>query len=107
MAPAKRAAEMWCMAFAGESPEIVILRLSNVYGPGDKGRVIPRFVKNAILGLPLTVFGGEQVLDFVWIETVVDALERTAFGPYMSEPLIIGSGKGIPIIELSEQSDRA
>jgi UDP-glucose 4-epimerase len=99
----KAAAEMWCRSFIGESPEIAILRLSNVYGPGDKGRVIPRFVKSAILDSPMTVFGGRQVLDFVWIETVVDALERVAFGPFVPEPLNIGSGTGIPIVELCER----
>jgi nucleoside-diphosphate-sugar epimerase len=103
----KAAAEMWCRAFSGEGPEISILRLANVYGPGDKGRVIPRFVKNAIQGLPLTVFGGRQVLDLVWIDTVVDALERAAFGSFVPEPLNIASGKGIPIVELCERIIRA
>jgi nucleoside-diphosphate-sugar epimerase len=103
----KAAAEMCCGAFVREGPEIAIVRLSNVYGPGDKGRVIPRFVDNAILGLPLTVFGGEQVLDFVWIETVLDSLMRIAFGRYVPEVLNIGSGRGVMIVELCERIVRA
>src|SRR5207248_9648701 len=76
---------------------------SNVYGPGDKGRVIPRFVQNALRGVPLTLFGGGQVMDFVWIETVVDALVRSGFGPYVPGPLNVGSGKGTSIVELGER----
>jgi UDP-glucose 4-epimerase len=99
----KAAAEMCCAAFASGGLNISIVRLSNVYGPGDKGRVIPRFVHNALLGLPLTVFGGEQLLDFVWIETVLDCLMRVGFGPCVRQPLNIGSGRGVPIVELCER----
>ena len=99
----KAAAEMCCAAFAANGLEVSILRLSNVYGPGDKGRVIPRFVRNALLGLPLTVFGGEQIMDFVSVDTVVECLLRAGFGPYLPGPLNIGSGRGIPIVELCER----
>lgn len=95
----KAAAEMCCAAFASELG-IAIVRLANVYGPGDKGRVIPRFVHNAIHGLPLTLFGGEQFLDFVWIETVVQALMRVGFDAEVKGPLNIGSGQGTRLIEL-------
>ena len=103
----KAAAEMCCRAFICEGPEIGIVRLSNVYGPGDKERVIPRFVDSAILGRPLVIFGGEQVLDFVWIETVLDSLVRVAFGPHQPEALNIGSGRGVTIVELCERIIRA
>jgi len=120
----KAAAEMCCGAFSSGvfngvfngvsngvsnevsnevSTEISIVRLSNVYGPGDKGRVIPLFVKNAIEGLPLILFGARQVIDFVWIDTVVDALVRLGTGPYVPGPLNIASGKGIAISELAER----
>jgi nucleoside-diphosphate-sugar epimerase len=103
----KAAGEMCCGAFAGGGQEISILRLSNVYGPGDKGRVVPLFVENAINELPLTLFGAAQVMDFVWIETVVDVLLRAGFGPYVAGPLNVGSGQGISIVELAERIVRA
>jgi UDP-glucose 4-epimerase len=99
----KAAGEMCCRSFAGDGPEIAIVRLSNVYGPGDRDRVIPRFVRKAILGLPLTVFGGAQILDFVWIGTVAEALLRSAFGPHIAFPLNIGSGQGVSILELCQR----
>jgi len=96
----KAAAEMCCGAFPGE---ISIARFSNVYGPGDKGRVIPHFVKNAVLDLPLTLFGARQVIDFVWIDTAVEALLQLGLGPYIPGPLNIASGTGIAIFELASR----
>ncbi|HWE52173.1 MAG TPA: NAD-dependent epimerase/dehydratase family protein [Bryobacteraceae bacterium] len=96
----KAAAEMCCGAFPGE---ISIVRLSNVYGPGDKGRVIPLFVKNAVQDLPLTLFGARQVIDFLWIDTAVEALIGLGLGPFIPGPLNIASGKGTAISELASR----
>ena len=56
----------------------VIARLFNTVGPGQTGRygmVIPRFVRQALAGEPLTVFGtGEQVRCFCHVHDVVPAL---------------------------------
>src|SRR5215468_6485595 len=72
----KLAGEACCGMFQSADLPVTILRLANVYGPGDRERVIPIFVENALCGKPLTLYGGDQVLDFVWIETVVEAFER-------------------------------
>lgn len=99
----KAAGEMYCRALGAESLETVILRLANVYGPGDKDRVIPIFVENALSGRPLTLFGGDQVLDFVWIDTVLDALVQCGLGQFVEEPVNIGSGKGTRISQLAQR----
>jgi nucleoside-diphosphate-sugar epimerase len=99
----KAAAEMCCAPFPANGLDVAIVRLSNVYGPGDKGRVIPRFIESALRGLPLTLFGSSQVMDFVWIETVLDALLGLGFGPPVPCPLNVGSGKGISILELCDR----
>lgn len=99
----KAAAEMCCAAFLNGGMEVSIVRLSNVYGPGDQGRVIPKFLESALRGVPLTLFGTEQVMDFVWIDTVLDALERLGTGAYVAGPLNIGSGKGTTILELARR----
>jgi len=53
-----------------------VIRLSNVYGsPRDlPERVIPRLIAQALKGDPLTVYGGDQVLDFTFIDDVIDGL---------------------------------
>ncbi len=68
----KAAAEMYCSIFPGL--EVVILRLANVYGPGDSDRVVPLFVSAALQGRPIVIFGDNKVLDLVWTEDVVNAL---------------------------------
>ncbi len=57
---------------------VVIVRLFNTVGPRQTGRygmVVPNFVKQALLGHPLTVFGdGTQSRCFTYVSDVVGAL---------------------------------
>jgi UDP-glucose 4-epimerase len=61
---------------------VVIARLFNTVGPRQTGRygmVIPNFVKQALLGHPITVFGdGQQSRCFTYVSDVVGALARLA-----------------------------
>jgi len=61
---------------------VVIVRLFNTVGPRQTGRygmVVPNFVKQALLGHPLTVFGdGTQRRCFTYVSDVVGALVRLA-----------------------------
>jgi len=64
---------------------VVIARLFNTVGPRQTGRygmVIPNFVKQALLGRPLTVFGdGTQRRCFTYVSDVVEALVELAERP--------------------------
>ena len=97
----KAAAEMYCRAFRQNGLQVVILRLANVYGPGDTGRVIPLFVEQALRGIPLVLYDGTQVLDFVWIGTVVSVLMDAGFREFLPGPINIGSGIGVTVRELA------
>lgn len=77
----------------------MVLRLDNVYEPGDRDRVIPLFAAAANAGFPITVFGSQKILNFVWIDVVVDALIKAALGSYIRGPVNIGSGKGTTIFD--------
>jgi UDP-glucose 4-epimerase len=99
----KIAGEVYCRLAAQQGLETVVLRLANVYGPGDRDRVIPLFAAAARAGLPITVFGGQKILDFVWVDVVVDALIQAAFGSYIRGPANIGSGKGTKIVDLARR----
>jgi UDP-glucose 4-epimerase len=61
---------------------VVIVRLFNTVGPRQTGRygmVIPNFVKQALLGHPITVYGdGEQQRCFTYVTDVVGALLKLA-----------------------------
>ena len=68
---------------------VVIVRLFNTVGPrqtGQYGMVLPTFVRQALTGQPITVFGdGTQSRSFTYVGDVVDALARLA-----AEPRAIG-----------------
>jgi len=61
---------------------VVIVRLFNTVGPrqtGQYGMVLPTFVRQALAGQPITVFGdGTQSRSFTFVGDVVDALVRLA-----------------------------
>ena len=99
----KVAGEMCCAMLAGSKLETVVLRLANVYGPRDRDRVIPLFLENALRGRPLMLYGGGQVLDFIWIDYVVTALIRAGLGDHIPGPVNVGSGEGIRIAELAQR----
>ena len=87
---------------------IVICRLFNTVGPrqtGQYGMVIPRLVRQALQGKPLTVFGdGTQTRCFTHVSDVVDALWkvmncREARGQVIN----IGNNQEISIMQLAER----
>jgi UDP-glucose 4-epimerase len=61
---------------------VVIVRLFNTVGPrqtGQYGMVLPTFVRQALAGHPITVFGdGTQSRSFTYVGDVVEALVRLA-----------------------------
>lgn len=78
----KAAGEMLCRVAAERCGlEIVSLRLANAYGSGDSGRVIPLWLDRAARGEDLLIYGGTQVLDFIWVGDIVSALVRAALVP--------------------------
>lgn len=99
----KVAGEAYARTFAHcHGLDVAVLRLANVYGPGDRDRVIPLWLDAAAAGRDLNVYGGGQVLDFVWVGTVIDAL-TLAGEEGLPAPTNIGSGVGTSILELARR----
>jgi UDP-glucose 4-epimerase len=97
----KVAAEVMLSALARDWPLISVIRLSNVIGSGDCGRVIPLWLERARAGCPLEAFGGKQVLDLAPVDFVIDSLVSIGAGAPCAEPVNIGSGVGTPILDLA------
>jgi len=61
---------------------VIVVRLFNTVGPrqtGQYGMVLPTFVRQALAGHPITVFGdGTQSRSFTYVGDVVDALVKLA-----------------------------
>jgi len=86
----------------------VIVRLFNTVGPrqtGQYGMVIPTFVKQALSGRPITVYGsGEQSRCFCYVGDIVGALmklmdDESAVG----EVFNVGSDQEITILDLARK----
>ena len=93
--------------------ETVSLRIFNAYGPGQQlpashAPVIPRFLKAALSGASLVIFGdGEQTRDFVYVDDVVDALVAAATAPGVDRQVInVGSGTETSINDLVAAIER-
>lgn len=87
---------------------VVIVRLFNTCGPRQTGRygmVVPRFMKQALLNQPITVFGdGRQTRSFTYVSDVVDALISLAKHPKaIGQVFNIGNPRAISIVELAEK----
>ncbi len=102
----KAAAEIYCRLAAATGLEVAILRLTNVYGPRDRDRVIPLLIERALCGEPLTLYGGSQLLDFVWIDVVVDALLKASWAPGLGGAVNVGSGRGCTLRDLADRIKR-
>ena len=99
----KAVGEEYCRLYRLRGLDSVVLRFANVYGPRDHGRVIPRFIDQALRNQTITLFGGTQVVDFVWIGEVVRVLRNAGVSAPIAEPVNIGSGRGVTIADLAER----
>jgi UDP-glucose 4-epimerase len=88
---------------------VVVFRLFNTVGPRQTGRygmVIPNFVKQALLGHPITVYGdGKQRRCFGYVTDIVEALVRLAEIPEaVGEVFNVGNPEEeVTILELAER----
>jgi UDP-glucose 4-epimerase len=85
-----------------------IVRLFNTVGPRQTGRygmVIPTFVKQALAGRPITVYGnGKQTRCFGYVGDVVGALVKLMDTPEsVGQVFNIGSSEEISIVHLAEK----
>jgi len=84
----------------------IVLRLFNTIGPrqtGQYGMVVPRFVRQALTGEPITVYGdGAQCRSFTWVRDVVDAMSKLIEHPgAYGQVFNVGHTKEISIYELA------
>jgi UDP-glucose 4-epimerase len=97
----KAAGELYSEEFCRSGLNITTLRLANVYGSGDSGRVIPLFVERALRNEDLTVFGQGKLLDFVHVDDVVAALVSAGVSNRAPQVYNIGSGIGTALEDLA------
>jgi len=104
---AKRFAEALTMAyhrFHGVQTRIV--RIFNTYGSRMRlhdGRALPTFMRQALNGNPLTVYGdGSQTRSFMYVDDLVEGVWRLSQSDYV-EPVNIGNPEEISILEFAKE----
>ncbi|HEV2991630.1 MAG TPA: UDP-glucuronic acid decarboxylase family protein [Candidatus Angelobacter sp.] len=103
---AKRFAEAATMAYLRyHNVDTHIVRIFNTYGPRlqlNDGRVISNFMKQALRGEPLTVYGdGNQTRSFCYVSDEVEGILRLSRSGF-HEPVNIGNPCEFTILECAQ-----
>ncbi len=102
---AKRYAEAMTMAYHNQQGvDTCIIRIFNTYGPHMRardGRAIPTFMRQALEGDPITVFGdGSQTRSFCYVDDLIRGLVALAeSGEHL--PVNIGNPDEFTLLELA------
>jgi dTDP-glucose 4,6-dehydratase len=103
---AKRYSEAMTMAYhRQQGVDTAIARIFNTYGPRmrpNDGRAVPTFVRQALEGKPLTVFGdGTQTRSFCYVDDLIRGLVALAeSGEHL--PVNLGNPREFTLNELAE-----
>ncbi len=107
----KRAGEAFVFSYyLQHNLDVRIVRIFNTYGPrmrsGDLyGRVIPRFIEQALKNQPITVYGdGTQTRSFIFVSDEVEAIIRAALlNSARGKVMNIGNELEFKIIDLAKK----
>jgi dTDP-glucose 4,6-dehydratase len=103
---AKRYAEALTMAYhRQQGVDTSIIRIFNTYGPrmrANDGRAIPTFLRQALSGQAITVFGdGSQTRSFCYVADLIRGMIALAESGH-HEPVNIGNPDEFTLLELAE-----
>ena len=103
---AKRFAEAMTMAYHRfHRLDTRIVRIFNTYGDRMRltdGRAIPTFIRQALAGEPLTVYGdGSQTRSFTYISDLVDGIWKLMQAP-VNDPVNLGNPREMTLLELAK-----
>jgi dTDP-glucose 4,6-dehydratase len=104
---AKRYAEALAMAYhRQQGVDTAIARIFNTYGPRmrpNDGRAVPTFLRQAMQGIPITVFGdGSQTRSFCYVDDLIEGLVRLAFSGEHT-PVNLGNPAELTLAELARE----
>lgn len=103
------AAAKWASAAYGRmfrtlySLPVATARVFMVYGPGqqDESKLVPYTIKSLLSGEPPRITSGRRMVDWIYVEDVIDGFMRLAFAPGVEGLTVdLGSGSMISTAEL-------
>lgn len=97
-AASKLAAELFAKTFSKKTKiPVTTLRFSVIYGANDPiSRAIPNFVRQAVTNVPITLFGGDELRDYIHIDDAARAVFFALRYP-TNELFNIGSGQATKV----------
>jgi dTDP-glucose 4,6-dehydratase len=103
----KRFAEALAMAYHRyHGVETRIVRIFNTYGPRmrlDDGRVVPNFIRQALLGEPLTVYDdGMRTRSFCYVSDLVEGMVKLLMSAEVN-PVNLGNPQEMTILEFAHK----
>jgi dTDP-glucose 4,6-dehydratase len=103
---AKRYAEALTMAYLRQQGvDTCIARIFNTYGPRmrpNDGRAVPTFLRQALTGQPVTVFGdGSQTRSFCYVQDLIRGLVALNESE-VHDPVNIGNPNEMSLLEMAE-----
>ena len=103
---AKRFAEALTLAYHRyHGIDTKIVRIFNTYGPRmrlDDGRAVPNFIKQALTGQPLTIYGdGSQTRSFCYVDDLIEGIYNLLISDEHL-PVNLGNPDERTILELAE-----
>jgi UDP-glucuronate decarboxylase len=104
----KRAAETLFMDYRRQyKVDTCIARIFNTYGPRmqpDDGRIVSTFIRQALKGSYLTVFGnGLQTRSFCYVDDLVDGLIKLMNATSLFSPMNLGNDSEYTVLELADR----
>ncbi|MEL7834619.1 UDP-glucuronic acid decarboxylase family protein [Fodinibius sp. Rm-B-1B1-1] len=104
---AKRFAEAMTMGYHRyHGIDTRVVRIFNTYGSRMRlhdGRALPTFMRQALSGEPLTVYGdGSQTRSFMYVDDLVEGVWRLSKSDFV-EPINIGNPEEITILEFAKE----
>jgi UDP-glucuronate decarboxylase len=104
----KRGGEAYCMAYLREfGVDVRITRIHNTFGERmqDDGRAVPKFIKMALKGKPIPIFGdGTQTRCFTYVDDLVEGiLAQSLADGITGVPINFGSQHEITVLQLAER----
>lgn len=103
----KISGEVYCEVIRKMGLEVYIFRLANVYGTRDYDRVIPIFLESLKTKKPIRIFGGDQIIDFISVDFIVQVFLQSMEIKYEYHgPINVGSGMGTNLFELVKRLEQ-
>ena len=83
--------------------DYIILRLTNVYGPRGNEKGPNKIIKNAVKNKKIEIYGGKQIINFIYIDDVVNLISVLIDKNHISQEVInVGSKNSLSVNDFSK-----